>query len=441
MTMHPEARKSMLRKSMLRNLENILKNGEVKNGLLPFDKNISKSVAKFVHEAEKQKGKWMTFSDIVDVLYDYISRCIIANIEKPWEASGKLSALLHANKLEALHTDIMGYFESIPRPYIVLFELPAAKPLGVNEIPLTTDVSFVQIEKNDYPVIKETDSSGLLPREINIKPSKQKLYIRVLSDGYADGTLESSATKKAYSKFKQTVLLGKIEGVLKDIKVQMDAGSQQISVGLLTLFDPSDSRVFVYYRDNQDAEKYVFKLPKHTNNYIAQLGINEEKLKPDTLETYMMKAEFENIDAPTPKDRAKLLVRRFDFPKRLLETSDSDIDAERIKTAIEWNFESVTNENDTFAFIQACIGLEALLGDENSQEDLTNTLADRCAYLIGQSISERKKLKNDFKVLYRIRSKLVHGRKVHLEADELDNLDFARNILNGVIRKEISNLG
>ena len=103
-------------------------------------------------------------------------------------------------------------------------------------------------------------------------------------------------------------------------------------------------------------------------------------------------------------------------------------------------FDSHANDNDTLAFIQACIGIEAVIGDD-TKDNITATLADRCAYLLGDSISARKKIREKFEKLYDIRSKVVHGRKACLDDEQRHFLDYAQIMLKRVIGKEISFIG
>ncbi len=91
------------------------------------------------------------------------------------------------------------------------------------------------------------------------------------------------------------------------------------------------------------------------------------------------------------------------------------------------------------SFIQNCIGLECILGEGVGDLPVTATLADRCSYLIGTDPKGRKTIKEKFKKLYKIRSKLVHGNISRLseEADEYHR--WGQVILDFAISKEIKN--
>ena len=71
---------------------------------------------------------------------------------------------------------------------------------------------------------------------------------------------------------------------------------------------------------------------------------------------------------------------------------------------------------------------------------MTETLADRCAYLISDDIKGRKTIKDSFKELYEVRSKLVHGNVTELNSDQTWYLRWGRNVLEYAISKEMKHL-
>lgn len=124
----------------------------------------------------------------------------------------------------------------------------------------------------------------------------------------------------------------------------------------------------------------------------------------------------------------------------LISTPDDNKDAQFVKSAIEWAFDSAIEDNETVSFLQMCIGLEAILGEETGRESLTETLADRCAYLLATDIEGRKKIRYNFRELYRLRSKLVHGRAMRINDSEKGFLEWGKRVLNCVIIKEMKDL-
>jgi hypothetical protein len=108
---------------------------------------------------------------------------------------------------------------------------------------------------------------------------------------------------------------------------------------------------------------------------------------------------------------------------------------------LEWYFDADTADNHTVAFLQRCIGLEAILGDdENSRTvPLTDRLADRYAYLMGQTASERVELRQHFREIYGRRSDVVHSRTARAVLDIRTEIE-AQTMLSRVIHKEVSGL-
>lgn len=119
---------------------------------------------------------------------------------------------------------------------------------------------------------------------------------------------------------------------------------------------------------------------------------------------------------------------------------DQSSEAKRIRMAIGWYMNSSYNEDDTMAFLQICMGLEAIFGDDQDQGGLTKMLADRCAYLIGKNIIQRRKIRESFGKIYTIRSKIVHGVINRLSDDDKFMRNYAKGLLQAALKKEIVNL-
>lgn len=408
------------KEALKRHLEILLSNCKINNGIVCFDESKYEDIDKYIKELKKHKKAWMRDIDLYRLLYEHISEYLSERNEKIRDLSGKLKDIIGEKGSENLCDIIISYLESIPRDYFVFFELPSTNGIGIKEINLTDTISFVEVvDEHDFPEVSIPPMS-LLGGNYTLR--KGMLYIRIRVDGYADGTLECSAIKKAYSKFKQIFLLAILSGVIRT-KCGLLLGITVPQNYVINITEPY-------------TEKYVFTLPKIVADHISKMEINEDILKPTELEVLF--ETFENKETPTLVDKVKILKKRLQYPIKLLKTSDNDESTEPIKTAIEWAFDSLTNDNDTFAFIQVCIGLESILGDKDSQENITKTLADRCAYLLGNSISKRKDIREKFRGLYDVRSKLVHGRKASLDDEQRGLLKFAKNTLDQIILKEIS---
>ena len=90
--------------------------------------------------------------------------------------------------------------------------------------------------------------------------------------------------------------------------------------------------------------------------------------------------------------------------------------------------------------LYSTISLEVLLGDRETADriGLTKLLANRCAYLLGESRSERDKMMEQFKEIYDIRSQIVHAG-LHQTGREVDKASTrSRELAARVIRKELT---
>ena len=123
-----------------------------------------------------------------------------------------------------------------------------------------------------------------------------------------------------------------------------------------------------------------------------------------------------------------------------LDQQESDVRA--LVSALEWAHDSIYTENQTLAYLAACIGMEALLGEgqdgkESNLDQMSKRLADRYAYLMGNGRSDRKRLSAEYDEVRILRGRLVHGRKARLTVGEQATLHKAQTMLLNVIWKEL----
>lgn len=115
--------------------------------------------------------------------------------------------------------------------------------------------------------------------------------------------------------------------------------------------------------------------------------------------------------------------------------------------AARWHLDSFVGANGLLQMVQSTVSLEILLGDKEEADKigLSNLLANRLAYLIGKTPTERSVVLKRFKYLYDIRSQIVHGGKVMLSADERVALyemrHFARRAILTQVRQIWSQMG
>ncbi|CAM2792529.1 hypothetical protein JHFBIEKO_0203 [Methylobacterium mesophilicum] len=110
----------------------------------------------------------------------------------------------------------------------------------------------------------------------------------------------------------------------------------------------------------------------------------------------------------------------------------------RITRSGRWLFGSSVSRDETMAFVQGAVALEILLGEEEASDEvgLGELLANRCAYLIGESQEHRKEVLREFRAIYRVRSKIVHVGKGRLTRSEHDMLSRLRWMTSRAIQAE-----
>ncbi|MGE0424748.1 MAG: hypothetical protein AB7O88_20990 [Reyranellaceae bacterium] len=102
---------------------------------------------------------------------------------------------------------------------------------------------------------------------------------------------------------------------------------------------------------------------------------------------------------------------------RALDAGDS---AEPTIRAAQWLFDSYAGTDELLAFVQAMIVLEILLGEKEPTEKvgIIELIANRFAYFVGTTHSERQRLITDLRKIYQVRSQIVHKGKHRLSYEE-----------------------
>ncbi|EMA4563281.1 hypothetical protein U3B98_004556 [Klebsiella pneumoniae] len=155
-------------------------------------------------------------------------------------------------------------------------------------------------------------------------------------------------------------------------------------------------------------------LPLHISKFLSELKMTD------------------NYDQNSKPGRAEIAIE-----SALALINAKTEGAEYIRSAIDWYMNSLYTTDSTMSFIQTCMGLEALLGEkENGAGGLTRTLADRCAYLIGNGHEERVIIKQNIEDIYKLRSNIVHGVTNTIRNSEKKHTALATIYLNKVISSE-----
>jgi len=113
--------------------------------------------------------------------------------------------------------------------------------------------------------------------------------------------------------------------------------------------------------------------------------------------------------------------RKFEHIAPELKAIFSDVaENQKLLRACEWLFNAHVGDDSMLQFVQATVVLEIVLGDKDTSEEigLGSLLANRCAYMIGKTTTERATILREFKILYGVRSRIVHSGKHRLTDEE-----------------------
>ncbi len=114
--------------------------------------------------------------------------------------------------------------------------------------------------------------------------------------------------------------------------------------------------------------------------------------------------------------------------------------AKHIQLGAQWLFESHCGGDELLQFVQAAVVMEILLGDKASSDltGLGELLANRCAYLIATTHSQRTTILEDFRSIYDVRSKIVHRGKSRLALLERRLFNKLQWMCRRVLQQEVS---
>lgn len=384
----------------------------------PEYESISKHVSSLSKETLKQKKGWLDETDIFSIFYDFVFETISVKVEGEQKYEGNLWDILGKEEGEQLVQKIKEYLISIPRNFSVYIPLPQISQSLPGNIKLSKNLSFEVFEESDkVPGGYRGGLLGVLGKKFELN----RVYLRQDLSGYCGNSIESTSNKKAVSNFK--ILLQ--QGIFRKLfKINPET---KVGFGLLRGFSHHQvpkTNIISIDNNRTPAKTLNIELPLDFSKWANNIDLN-----------------WDNPQISKSLEDGKIgnLINNYlKKPIELIECNEQE--AIRVKSAIQWCFDSFISENQTLAFLQTCIGLEALLGDDGYKGSLTKILADRCSYLIGNDIKGRKTIKKRFEELYEVRSKLVHGNARELDRSEMFFLNWGRTILQYAIVKEIKHL-
>lgn len=380
----------------------VLSECDIKHG---WAAKLGEPIESLVTVITKAKSDWLTIHDVYMGIHSIIGYFIREEFKEPDELNGTLKDIFTDEQFEDLKNRLSVFFQSIPRRYKIQMPLPSSQHLMGKGIEFTDSIKLELTENKVIPKGEPTlmGLSSLFERS-------PECTLAVNSEGFSSFTLDSYSAQQALGIFKIFIQQG-LQRELYELNEASYGGLR----GLMALTNHEVPRASFKVEDIADKRTYTIELPIDLCILLSKLSIK------DPARDLMVRIQNALGSA------AKLVSARHEG-------------SERVKAACQWYFDSLATENQSLSFLQICFGFEALLGDGENKAGLTETLADRCAFLIGDSIQGRTSIKKNFKELYKLRSKLVHGVANNLDSENVKYLYWGRKILNLAISKEIKHL-
>lgn len=340
---------------------------------------------------------------------------------------------------------VLDYFNSAPFEYIFFAPLPQVflpdnKPFVISE-----EVSLIKIEQDpessDFPPLVTKWPPGHFSSHTLDDKDKSKegiAYVCIKSYGT---DINNHARQRKFRKARES---------LKVLTAALCAVGALVEDNYVTgrIIDPVDLRGHYFFYPSEEHRKPLFleeeiaavALTELEWGFIDKLTLNNSFMEPNPLELAAMKSgKKEN----SPIEQHKRLEQKLK-PIRKLYISHSQAEkkqeADRVKNALYWFFEGISNTNASFSFILLTIALETLLGEPSEKKDIVKRLADRCSFLIATDAIARKEIKKDFEAAYGVRSKIIHEGRTQFDEKEMMHYTNMRKFLTEALAREIDSL-
>ena len=373
-----------------------------------------------------KRAQWLRQGDGFGICLQIIVKALPRPFPIP-DSWRSIRQVLGEERSNALVSEIVAFIESIPRRYDFSFPLHTTQPLGSDVVTLASNVALVTITET-VPAAPTGGNllSGLFGMGNAAPPNNapitevKRVVVRFRVPGYFEDSPENPTVMFALSMLRQFAALSFSAGYM-GFKGQP---------GFLTL-RPTATVADV------TGGNYVsdFKTPEVIAGLLDSLHLSDTAISAD-LSSRVEGLPIEDLISGEPVSvdwRPKVLQSNFSPIMEAMHPRSKD--RHSLRTAAEWLFDSHAEQNETAALLFGSIGLEAVL--ESPVRDVTERLADRLAYLLGKTPTQRNKLQNEYKTFYGVRSNLIHGRERRIGDDGRSKLQWARTTLASVIGHEL----
>jgi hypothetical protein len=351
----------------------------------------------------------------------------------PKEYAGLLADYDNGSVSQNLMHAIRTQLESLPKNYEIYIPMAAVQELHRDEVTITENIAIADAKHNGSlrSLIGYGGNTEDLHRALMGRPQVPKSidgirYLRISERGYGDDSPQSPAVRSAWSTAKQLIFVGMASGALVPSArgFLWETGiSLDNNIPTLVVSQAVDSEIF------RTSPGFELSQLFHSLKFKSLKVVDADK---------GLSLFGDERDATTGDEIQQAVSRTMTTAAAFLSI-DSD-DAAPVRAAMEWFVDAEAAQNQTVAFLQRCIGLEALLGSKESRRDVTERLADRYAYIVASTASSRDEQRAKFVAMYSHRSEVVHGRSRTLSGEHLAASWEARSMLLEAAWREMNNV-
>lgn len=352
-------------------------------------------------EIAELHSKFLTRQDAAEIL---LRACAEFSAANPGRA-GSLADKENSDLKLALTNSISTYLESLPRQYTLRIYLPLFPRWGQQEYTLSRAVRLA-IVNPPMDILRS-----------NVSQFDHPSYIEFSAAGYSNWTPDSQATSECLSLAKQFSFILTAYGI-----------------GRLIYAEP---RATATLRDDRTHVGQSIALPDSVARCFGQMTVDQKKLLTYDRTNAATLLGGTTRPAETTEEMHQALEGAL-VPVTRFFAAHPEPDFNSIAAAIEWYEDAKFADNQTFSYMAACIGLEALLGSNDYMENMSKRLADRYAFLLGKTRTEREKMIRDYGDVLRLRGKLVHSKVARIDSKDLSLLFKARQMLYDAIWHQVS---
>ncbi|WP_157651813.1 HEPN domain-containing protein [Burkholderia ubonensis] len=324
-------------------------------------------------------------------------------------------------------------FESLPRKYDIFIPMGAIQELYRDEIKITENVTIADALHNDdlRDLISHGVETNSLYRALAGRPQIPRSidairYLRICGSGYGDDYPQSPVVRQAWSIAKQLLFVGMASGALIPNTSEFLFSSGISPINNIPTIVVSRGGAGEVFRTSPGFELGQLM---HTIKFKNFRFLDSSK---------GLLLSSEERDATTGDEIQQAVSQSMITAAAFLKAES--LDAAPIRAAMEWFIDADASQNETVAFLQRCIGLEALLGSSESKRDVTDRLADRYSYVVANTASSRDVHRAKFVAMYKHRSEIVHGRSTRLSDEHRRASWEARDMLLQATWREMHNV-